>query len=108
MNQRLDLFSSLKSLMTPVISMLVVLYFAYHALFGGAGLLAVPAYRAELAEYGARAAAVASERATLENQVALLKLDAMDPDYADELVRKRLGLLRQDEMVIPLVPERAQ
>jgi cell division protein FtsB len=43
-----------------------------------------------------------AERAQLRHRSALLDPKKADPDMADELVRKDLGLVRPDEVIIPL------
>ena len=42
------------------------------------------------------------ERAQLRHRSALLDPRKADPDMADELVRKDLGLVRPDEVIVPL------
>ena len=43
-----------------------------------------------------------SEKAQLRHRSALLDPRKADPDMADELVRKDLGLVRPDEVIVPL------
>jgi len=43
-----------------------------------------------------------AERAQLKHKSALLDPRRADPDLADEMVRKDLGLVRSDEVVVPL------
>ena len=38
----------------------------------------------------------------LKNRVALLDPKHVDPDMADELVRKQLGVANPDEVIVPL------
>ena len=42
------------------------------------------------------------EQAQLEHRSQLLDPRKADPDMADELVRKDLGLVRPDEVIVPL------
>ena len=42
------------------------------------------------------------EKAQLRHRSALLDPRKADPDMADELVRKDLGLVRPDEVIVPL------
>ena len=42
------------------------------------------------------------ERAQLRHRSELLDPRKADPDMADELVRKDLGLVRPDEVIVPL------
>ncbi len=77
-------------------------YFAFHATTGETGLLALGGYQAEHARLEARAAALAKQRAQLEHRVALLNPAHPDPDFADELVRQQLNVVRKDEVVVAL------
>ena len=47
-------------------------------------------------------AALEAERDGLRHKSALLDPRKADPDLADEMVRKDLGLVRADEVVVPL------
>jgi len=42
------------------------------------------------------------QRAELSHRVALLNPRKVDPDYADELVRRETGQVRPDEVIIPI------
>lgn len=77
-------------------------YFAYHAVIGETGLLAWGGYRAEHARLEHQAASIHAQRTALEHRVALLNPAHVDPDLADELVRKNLNVVRPDEVVVPL------
>lgn len=87
--------------MAPVVGMFALAFFGWHALSGDTGLLALGGYKAEQARLSVRAEALAERRAALEHKVALLG-DRAEPDYAEELVRRRLGLVRDDEIVVRL------
>jgi cell division protein FtsB len=50
----------------------------------------------------AELAALEAERDDLRHKSALLDPRKADPDLADEMVRKDLGLVRADEVVVPL------
>ncbi len=91
----------------PVSCLLVAGYFLAHALFGSSGLLALEDIRAERARLLSERAELAARRADLERRIALLDPRGADPDYADELVRRHLGVIRPDEIVIPLPPAEA-
>ena len=47
-------------------------------------------------------AKIEEERARLKHHSRLLDPNNADPDMADELVRKDLGLIRPDEVIIPI------
>jgi cell division protein FtsB len=86
----------------PAACLLVSGYFGAHALFGEAGLLALDDIRDEKARLLSEKAALEAVNADLHRRIALLDPKGADPDYADELVRRNLGVIRPDELVIPL------
>ena len=86
----------------PALALIVVGTFAGHAVAGPNGILAWGGYHRALNERKAELAAIERERAQLRHRSALLDPRKADPDMADELVRKELGLVRPDEVVVPL------
>jgi cell division protein FtsB len=96
------LAATLKRSAVPVACALVCAYFAGHALLGDSGLMALGSIRAERAAAEAEHAKLSAEKAGIERRIALLDPRRVDPDYADELVRQQLGVVRPDEVVIPL------
>jgi cell division protein FtsB len=88
--------------MWPAVALLVVGTFAGHAIAGPNGLFAWRGYSQQLEVRKAELAALKEERAQLKHKSALLDPRRADPDLADEMVRKDLGLIRSDEVVVPL------
>ena len=86
----------------PAAGMLVIAYFLGAAIAGENGVLAWGDYRRAKAEQGARLAQLETERARLAHRSQLLDPENADPDLAEELVRRDLGLVRPDEIVIPM------
>ena len=86
----------------PAVALLVVGTFAGHAIAGPNGLFAWRGYSQQLEVRKAELAALNEERTQLRHKSALLDPRKADPDLADEMVRKDLGLVRADEVVIPL------
>ena len=86
----------------PALALLVVGNFAGYAVAGPNGLLAWGGYHRDLQERRAELAALDAERAQLRHRSALLDPRKADPDIADELVRRDLGLVRPDEVIVPL------
>jgi cell division protein FtsB len=86
----------------PALALLVVGTFAGHAVAGPNGLLAWGGYHRALNERKAELARLEIEKAQLRHHSALLDPRKADPDMADELVRKDLGLVRNDEVIVPL------
>lgn len=86
----------------PAACITVMAYFIFHAVSGNAGLLAWQGYRAERASVETDAARVAASKAALQHQVALLDPRHVDRDYADERVRRDLGVVGPNEVIIPM------
>ena len=86
----------------PAVALLVVGTFAGHAIAGPNGLFAWRGYSQQLEVRKAELAALNVQRAELRHKSALLDPRKADPDLADEMVRKDLGLVRTDEVVVPL------
>ena len=86
----------------PALALLVVGTFAGHAIAGPNGLFAWRGYSQQLELRKTELAALEAERAQLAHKSALLDPRKADPDLADEMVRKDLGLVRADEVVVPL------
>ncbi len=78
----------------------VVFYFAYHAVEGDRGLNAWwrLSHKIELSE--ATLAALDSQRDSLEDRVAILRPQSLDPDMLEERARVLLNFGRPDEIVI--------
>jgi cell division protein FtsB len=86
----------------PALALLVVGTFAGHAIAGPNGLFAWRGYAQQLEVRKTELAALQAEHAQLKHKSALLDPRRADPDLADEMVRKDLGLVRSDEVVVPL------
>jgi cell division protein FtsB len=86
----------------PALALIVVGTFAGHAVAGPNGVLAWGGYHRALQERQAELAELDRQRAQLKHHSRLLDPNKADPDMADELVRKDLGLVRPDEVIIPL------
>ena len=88
--------------MWPAVSLLIIGTFGGHAVAGPNGLLAWGGYHRDLTEKRQELARLEQERQALKHRSALLDPRKADPDMADELVRKDLGLVRPDEVIVPL------
>ena len=86
----------------PALALIVVGTFATHAVAGPNGLLAWGGYHRDLQARKIELAQLESERARLRHRSMLLDPRKADPDMADELVRRDLGLVRADEVILPL------
>ena len=88
--------------MWPALAVIIVGNFASYAVAGPNGLLAWGGYSRTLAERKIELAKLEKHRAEMRHRSALLDPNKADPDMADELVRRDLGLVRPDEVVVPL------
>ena len=86
----------------PALMLIIVGTFAGHAIAGPNGILAWGGYHRALNERKAELAQLEQEKAQLKHRSQLLDPNKADPDMADELVRKDLGLVRPDEVIVPL------
>ena len=88
--------------MGPALALIVMGTFAGHAVAGPNGLLAWGGYHRDLQTRQGELAKLDAARAQLRHRSALLDPRKADPDMADELVRRDLGLVRTDEVILPL------
>lgn len=92
--------SLIKAAAAPAAAILIIAHFAGFALFGSNGLLAWGDYKRAVAQKTDELKVVEARRAELAHRVALLNPHKVDPDYADELVRRETGQVRPDEVII--------
>lgn len=95
-------FGLIRRAAAPALALIVVGTFAGHAVAGPNGLLAWGGYHRDLEQRRVELAQLEEEKAQLRHRSALLDPRKADPDIADELVRRDLGLVRTDEVIIPL------
>ena len=86
----------------PALALIVVGNFAGYAVAGPNGLLAWGGYHRNLNARKVELVQLEQDRAQLRHRSTLLDPRKADPDMADELVRRDLGLVRPDEVIIPL------
>ncbi|MYZ50096.1 FtsB family cell division protein [Propylenella binzhouense] len=96
--------SKLKPLLVPALSLLVLGYFAYHAVEGSYGLYALEKLQAREAELTAALGEVRAQRAEAEHQIALMRPESLDSDLVDERARQALNVARPRDLVILLDP----
>jgi len=92
----------MRRMLWPALAVLVVGNFAGYAIAGPNGLLAWGGYHRDLQERKVELAKLEAEKARLQHRSKLLDPKKADPDMADELVRRDLGLVRPDEIIVPL------
>ena len=84
------------------LALIIVGNFAGYAIAGPNGLLAWGGYHRDLESRKAELARLEAEKAQLRHRSGLLDPHSADPDLADEMVRDKLGLVRPDEVIVPL------
>jgi cell division protein FtsB len=84
----------------PAAGMLVIAYFLGAAIVGENGVLAWGDYRRIKVQESAQLAQLEAERARLAHRAQLLDPAHADPDLVEELVRRDLGVVRPDEVII--------
>ena len=92
----------IRRMLWPALALLVVGNFAGYAIAGPNGLLAWGGYHRDLNARKAELAKLEQQKAQLQHRSKLLDPNRADPDMADELVRRDLGLVRNDELIVPL------
>ncbi|MEC3949814.1 FtsB family cell division protein [Sphingobium sp. HWE2-09] len=86
----------------PAIALLLLLFFAGYVVLGSNGVLAWGDYTRQLRAAKTELKQVQEARAELHNRVDLLNPRRVDPDLSDELIRRQLGVIHHDEVVVPL------
>ena len=94
---------ALRQVIGPAIGAAIVGYFAYHAVQGDRGLIALTHLKSEIQQAEATLAQVRDERMQMEQRASLLKRDHLDPDMLDERARAVLNYSHPDDVII-LVP----
>jgi cell division protein FtsB len=92
----------IRRMLWPALALLVVGNFAGYAIAGPNGLLAWGGYHRDFNERKVELAKLQEQKANLQHRSKLLDPNKADPDMADELVRRDLGLVRNDEIIVPL------
>jgi cell division protein FtsB len=88
----------------PALAFLIIANFAGYAVMGDNGVLSWGDYRRQKAERSVQLAQLEAERSRLDHRVQLLDPRNADPDLVDELVRRDLGGVRPDEVVVSTDP----
>ena len=95
-------FGLIRRAAMPALALIVIGNFASYAVAGPNGLLAWGGYHRDLTQRRVELASLEVERAQMRHRSKLLDPRKADPDMADELVRRDLGLVRPDEVILPL------
>ena len=95
-------FDMIRRAALPALALLIIANFVGYAIVGANGILSWGDYRRMKSEKLVELAQLDAERARLAHRANLLDPKRADPDLADELVRRDLGLVRPDEVIIPI------
>lgn len=99
---RRNTFELIKRAALPALALLIIANFVGYAIVGANGILSWGDYRRMKTEKMVELAQLDAERARLAHRADLLDPRRADPDLADEMVREKLGLVRPDEVIIPI------
>lgn len=83
----------------------IAAYFVWHAVNGRRGLKTGEEYEQKLAQLRMERDLLKLQRLQWESRIALIKGEKIDADILDEEVRKGLGRVHKNELVILLTPE---
>jgi cell division protein FtsB len=95
-------FETIKRAALPALAILIIANFLGYAIMGANGILSWGDYRRQKAERLVQLAQLNDEKARLAHRAALLDPRRADPDLIDEMVKRELGVVRPDEVIIPL------
>jgi cell division protein FtsB len=84
----------------PAISLAVVAYFGYYAIWGERGMLALSDVQARLGVQKELLAQAQDKRSRLEHRIALMRPGSADTDLIEELARSRLMLGAPNEVAV--------
>ena len=85
-----------------LITFFIFLYLVYFLVYGQRGLLQYFYLSKQNQEYNETLARLTSKNKYLDNQIKKLQPNTVDLDFLDEKVRKKLGLIDKNEIVIIL------
>ena len=86
----------------PAFAILIIANFLGYAVIGANGILSWGDYRRMKQERQVELAQLQLERARLQHRSELLDPRNADPDLVEEMVRGQLGVIRPDEVIIPI------
>jgi cell division protein FtsB len=84
----------------PALALLIIANFLGYAIVGANGILSWGDYRRQKAERQVQLVQLSQEQVRLAHRVRLLDPRNADPDLSEEMVRRELGVVRPDEVVL--------
>src|SRR5690349_13696540 len=95
-------FETIRRAALPALAILIIANFLGYAVIGANGILSWGDYRRQKQERQVELAQLQVERERLQHRSQLLDPRSADPDLVDEMVRGQLGVIRPDEVIIPI------
>ncbi len=92
--------SSLSRFIAPVMTLVILGYFGYHAMNGHYGIRAQVVMQKKLVKLEDEFTARTAVREKLEARVRMVRDGRMEKDMMDEQIRRKLNMLREDEVAI--------
>ena len=102
MNKSVVLKNRIILYFTFLITFFIFLYLVYFIVYGQRGLLQYFYLSKQNHEYNETLAQLTSENQYMSNRIKKLQPNTVDLDFLDEQVRKNLGLIDKNEIVIIL------
>tara|TARA_A100001011_G_scaffold1586_1_gene1862 strand:- start:77 stop:391 length:315 start_codon:yes stop_codon:yes gene_type:complete len=102
MNKSLILKNKIIVYFSFLITFFIFLYLFYFLVYGQRGLLQYFYLSKQNQEYNETLAQLSSENQYMSNRIEKLKPNTVDLDFLDEQVRKKLGFIDKNEIVIIL------
>ena len=96
--------SKIRPLLLPFSCLLIMGYFAYHAVEGDYGLFALGKLQGRASSLEEELRAARHEREKMESHVALMRPESLDKDMIDERAREALNMADAKDIVIFLDP----
>ena len=95
-------FETIRRAALPALAVLIIANFLGYAVVGSNGILSLSDYTRQKQQKQLELAQLSEERARLTHRADLLDPRKADPDLADEMIRREMGLVRPDEVIIPI------
>ena len=92
--------SIMRQLALPMVFILLIGYFVFHALNGGYGAYALTDMRKKIDGLEADLLSLRLKREALDHRIALFRRETLDPDMMDERARAYLNMAHPDELII--------
>jgi cell division protein FtsB len=92
----------IKRVAAPAVGLVIIGYFLAAAVIGDNGVMSWGEYRRAAAERQVKLEQLKAEETRLAHRSKLLDPRNPDPDLAEEESRRQLGVVRSDEVIVPL------